>query len=105
MIALLCAVVAQLDRASAFEAEAAWQNWWRFVGCHEHSHEDAVQREIAGQLQRAGLTIRGGLKESGLFDVVAGMHRSGQSWESIGQAIGWSPVNARECFILEGGTL
>ena len=105
MISLLCAVVAQLDRASAFEADAKATNWRRFVGCHERCHEDAIKLEIAGELQRAKITIPGGLRESGLFEVVAGLHNSGESWEAIGRSIGWSPINLRECFILEGGTL
>ncbi len=106
MIFPLHAVVAQLDRASAFEAEATFTKRRLSALCHEPRHdEQAVALEIASKLRGAGLTLKGGLKESGLFDRVQELYRAGESWESIGKTIGWSPINARECFVLEGGLL
>jgi hypothetical protein len=64
-----------------------------------------VALEVAQIMRRDGLTIPSGLRESGLFVGVQERYRAGESWESIALSIGWSPINLRECFILEGGTL
>ena len=52
MISRPYAVVAQLDRASAFEAEALYRFGRLFSLCHECTHEDARATRAFNRLRR-----------------------------------------------------
>jgi hypothetical protein len=65
--------------------------------------QDQVASEIAQALRSQQLTIPMGLRETGLFERVDVLHKAGYSWSQIGKLIGWSPINLRECYVLEGG--
>lgn len=60
--------------------------------------DESPVSQLGRVLASIGARVQIGLRQQGKWDRVHEMYLSGESWEAIGEAIGWAPDAAREWY-------